>query len=793
MKNLSFALFFLLLLLYKTTSSSAQPAKVHFKSALDRIEAREFEKAILNLDKAIEADSMYPEAHEKRAWCYYNIGSFEKATKDYKVARRRKPQDKELKEQFAICLTRNENFDEAEKILNELLNEKKKNPELFTYRAECRVKSGNYNGAIEDGNIAAEDDKKNHRARFIRAIAYDSLKNIQMAIMDYEKAISIYEKYFAEERASDSQTLRKYFTSPMLMCMKNNDPDKALQFSEKGLQLLSGDAELIWLRGRCYANKMQWVNAIQEFNKSISQNDRNSEYFTDRGFAFLSQSKNEEALSDFSRALILNGKSHRAFYGKAGAEQALNMTKEAMTDYEKAMLIWPGNKTYKEAFAKAQEAYREKFREHDKPEVVISKPYIKADGNMVVPRDEQAFEIQGMAKDKSQIASIKINDIAVDFDASSLNPVFVHRMQTGNYQNITITVTDVFGNTSVSRYPVLRSEMSPPSIAVNIPEAKGNVLTIPDRNDYKMYLEGQISDQSRIESIKVNNVSAAFNTMQTNPSFAVSLDVAGVEKIEIVAKDENGNSGTANYTLNRSSNLQEVVNPMGKTWVIFIENSNYQYLPSLDAVSNDIAVVKRSMTGYRIDSIITRKNLSKTEMERFFSIDLRNMVNKYDVASLMIWYSGHGKVTTDNGYWLPTDANKKDEYSFFPTTNLKGYLKSYKTVKHHLVIADATETGPAFYLAMRDVSPWQCGDWQATRLKSAQVLSSADPERKNETSAFSSAFAQTLQNSQDKCVTIDHLSERVGKAVQRVQKQKPRFGNIQDMGDENGTFFFIKK
>jgi tetratricopeptide (TPR) repeat protein len=575
--------------------------------------------------------------------------------------------------------------------------------------------------------------------------------------------------------------------------VKGNDFDKALQLSEKGLSLSPNDAELLWLRGKCYSGKLQWANAIQEYNKSISINDRNSDYFIDRGFAFFNDSRNNEALSDFSRALTLNGKAHRAYFGKASVESAMKMNKEAMQDFEKAMMIWPGNQNYKDAFAKAQAAYREKFRENDKPELVLQSPFIRPDGTMVIPITEQAFEIQGLVKDKSQIASIIINDTPADFDAASLNPAFSYRMSPGNYQNITISVSDVFGNVNVVRYPVLRAETEVPRIRVDIPLPKGNVLTISDRKDYKMYLEGQVTDQSLIQSIKVNEVSASFNTKQLNPSFAVSLDVAGVENIQITTKDVNGNANSVNYILNRSSQVEEEINPMGKTWVVFIENSNYQYLPSLEAVSNDIAQVKNSMNGYRIDSIITRKNLSKTEMERFFSIELRNLVNKYDVASLMVWYSGHGKVTSDNGYWLPIDANKKDEYSYFPTTNLKGYLSAYKSVKHTLVVADATETGPAFYLAMRDVSPWKCGDWQATKLKSAQVLSSTEPERKNETSAFSKAFAQTLQSSTDKCVTIDHVSDRVSTAIQRVQKQKPRFGNIQDLGDENGTFFFIKK
>jgi hypothetical protein len=296
-----------------------------------------------------------------------------------------------------------------------------------------------------------------------------------------------------------------------------------------------------------------------------------------------------------------------------------------------------------------------------------------------------------------------------------------------------------------------------------------------------------------IDRIVVNNISAAFSPTKINPEFSLSMDLTGFDTLKITATDVFGNTSSNNYYINRSASALAQSNPMGKTWVVFIENSNYSFLPSLEAVGQDVATVKKAMSAYKIDSVISKKNLSKSAMEKFFSIELRDMLAKNHVNSLMIWYSGHGKATTDNGYWLPVDASKKDEFSFFPTSNLKGFLSSYKKVKHTLVIADATETGPAFYLAMRDVNPWNCGDWQATKLKSAQVLASAEAERINEASTFSKAFANALSSSQEKCITIEKVSEKVISTVQKNQRQKPKFGNIQDLGDENGTFFFIKK
>jgi hypothetical protein len=72
-------------------------------------------------------------------------------------------------------------------------------------------------------------------------------------------------------------------------------------------------------------------------------------------------------------------------------------------------------------------------------------------------------------------------------------------------------------------------------------------------------------------------------------------------------------------------------------------------------------------------------------------------------------------------------------------------------------------------------------------------VAAAEEARNDGATSFSKAFAKSLKANPDKCITIDRVSEKVINEVQKVQKQKPKFGNIQDMGDETGTFFFIKK
>jgi len=187
--------------------------------------------------------------------------------------------------------------------------------------------------------------------------------------------------------------------------------------------------------------------------------------------------------------------------------------------------------------------------------------------------------------------------------------------------------------------------------------------------------------------------------------------------------------------------------------------------------------------------------MTKAEMERYFSIELRDLVKKNQVKSLMVWYAGHGKFINDVGYWIPVDAKRDDEFTYFNINGLKAGLQGYgDVVVHTLVVSDACESGPGFYTAMRSVNEEPaCNNTTVAGLKSAQVFSSAGYELAVDNSKFTSTFANTLLNNKNACVPIESIVKSVTAAVATETGQKPKFGKIQGLEDMNGTFFFIAK
>jgi len=71
------------------------------------------------------------------------------------------------------------------------------------------------------------------------------------------------------------------------------------------------------------------------------------------------------------------------------------------------------------------------------------------------------------------------------------------------------------------------------------------------------------------------------------------------------------------------------------------------------------------LANYKINKVVHKQNMSKSDMEKFFSIELRDLVRANNVSSLLVWYAGHGKFVSNTGYWIPADAKPMMN---FPTT-----------------------------------------------------------------------------------------------------------------------------
>jgi tetratricopeptide (TPR) repeat protein len=617
---------------------------------------------------------------------------------------------------------------------------------------------------------------------YYRGIIYTKLNNDLFAKKEFEKSISK-DKKLPEPRLALAELL-----------LRTNDAQGAMDQCNEILRNDDRNTAGYLMRSEVYMKSLDYPNAINDLSKNILIEPDNPEFYLYRGKAYQEFNQHTNAINDFSKYISLNKGNPDAYFARAKSYEEIMNYSKAMEDYTKITELSEFNQEARKMLKDAQSRLYELNRETVPPEITVVSP-APVNESMEIKGDNKSVLISGKIKDQSKIKAFSINDEAVTTVEKGGENEFLAKINVEGVDKLTMTAVDDYDNTKSVTYSLVRTEINPPQVLVLAPYASDDGQIYLDRNDPTLFIQGKINDESKIKSVFIDGVTASYPIGELNPTFTATIDIMNKNKIVVEAEDIYGNKKTAEFRLNREGAEISATNPMGKTWAVFIENSHYTNFASLDGPVKDISTMQSALAKYEIHNYILKKDMTKAEMERFFSIELRDLIKTNQVKSLLIWYAGHGKFVNDVGYWIPIDAQRDDEFTYFNLSFLRGAMESYLTyLTHTLVVTDACESGPSFYQAMRsDLKKRSCDDWQATQFKSSQVFSSAGYELAVDDSQFTKTFANALQNNPNACMPIEDIVSAVSQAVSANNQQKPKFGKITGLKDEDGTFFFIAR
>jgi hypothetical protein len=208
----------------------------------------------------------------------------------------------------------------------------------------------------------------------------------------------------------------------------------------------------------------------------------------------------------------------------------------------------------------------------------------------------------------------------------------------------------------------------------------------------------------------VNGITASYVPDQLDPDFGVKLDLTGKDRVTVRAEDRFGNAAEVVYRVVReapptpapvaakpaTAPTPRTSPTTGTTWVVHIENSNYRSMPA--APGSDAKRMQQAFANYSVQRTITKKNLTKEQMERFFNVELRNLVRSNGVNTILVWYSGHGKTVGGKAFWIPVDGGLDDVHSYFNYGALKAQMQNYsESVRNTVVVSDAASSEASFY------------------------------------------------------------------------------------------------
>jgi tetratricopeptide (TPR) repeat protein len=758
-----------------------QNAKAFVKAGQKFMVSLNYEAAMEQFSRAIDVDPNNSAGYVARAEAYEGMLKYDEAYKDLQKALVMAPKDVKILLGLGRVCNARMNFEEALGYLNRATAIDKRNTLVYPEKVTTLMGLKRYDQALKasDTALLLKDISMNY---YQRGLVYVSLNNDVMGKRELEKAVS----------KDKNNPLPRIALVDLLI--KEGKIGEALGQANMVLQKDDKNTAAYAARSRVYVASMDFPNAINDVSKNIVIEPNNPKHYFDRGILYQKFNQHSNAINDFTKFITLKSDDPEVYFARAASYEEIQNIEKAIADYTKITELSEFDPNARKRLKEANDRLFAMNREAVAPEITILSPQPVGDV-LEVRGDNSTVLISGRIVDKSKIDTLLINKERIQVIENNGVYEFVASVSVAGVSSVVISARDVYGNLKTLNYGIRQTEIVPPRISVVAPYASDDGTIYLDNNNPTQRIEGKIADDSRIRSIFIEGTTASYTVNDLNPSFFATVDGMNKNKITIIAEDIYGNKQESVFSLNREGAQLAETNPMGRTWVVFIENSDYTTFASLEGPGKDITLMQRALANYQVHNVIHKRNMTKLELERFFSIELRDQIRANNVKSLMLWYAGHGKMINDIGYWIPVDAKRDDEFTYFNINGLRAAMEAYVNVINHLlVVTDACESGPSFYTAMRATDEKRsCDDYRATQMKSSQVFSSAGTELAMDNSQFTQTFYNSLVNNPNACIPIDEIVNNVKKAVVANQKQEPKFGKITGLRDENGTFFFIAK
>jgi tetratricopeptide (TPR) repeat protein len=758
-----------------------QNGKKFYKAGNEFVDSKKYEDAVTQFTSAIGAEPSNAEYYFARGNAYEMLLKYDEAYSDFEKAKVFDPKNVDVLVGLGAVCNKMGKYEEALKILNRASALDKRSASIYPEKITTLIGLEKYDQALKVSDTALLF-KENAKILFDRGQIYVKLNNDILGKKEFEKSLSK-DKTYVNSRLALADLL-----------LRAGNQGEALGQCNTVLKQDDRNTDAYLMRSKVYIASLDFPKAIDDISKNILIAPSKPEFYYTRGLYYQQFNQHVNAINDFSKLISLKPDDPDAYFARAKSYEETMSFDKAAADYQKITTLSEFDMRAQKMLKDAKARLFEINRETVPPEIMVLNPVPVSD-TLAMRGDNENLQISGKIKDKSSIKSFTINNQVVPFVSKNGESEFLANVDVEGLDKIAIVAKDDYDNEKSFTYNLKRTEIEPPKVTVIAPYASDDGQVYLDNNNPSIFVEGKVTDQSKIKSIFIEGVTASYAVNDLNPSFTASVDVTNKNKITVIAEDIYGNRQESEFKLNRDAATLNASNPMGKTWVVFIDNSNYQTFASLAGPVKDVNLMTRALGNYQISNIIHKQDMTKADMEKFFSIELRDLVKTNQVKSLLVWYAGHGKFINDVGYWIPVDAKRDDEFTYFNISGLRASMETYMNyLTHALVVTDACESGPSFYQAMRsDLKDRNCSDWQSTQFKSSQVFSSAGYELAVDDSQFTRTFANALSNNPKACIPIEEIVKAVSSAVGGNNQQKPKFGKITGLKDEDGTFFFIAK
>ncbi len=712
-------------------SVSAQGGKAFFKEGEKLREEQQLDQALEKYTLAIQVDPAMLKAYQARADIYNLQGKKAECAADRAKVAELVPSEAAYAAEAAKAYYELGDNAKALVLCEQALRVEPKQLSALETKVRCALAMNDLDKATAaaDAALAAKGTTDTYYPHGITRFATRDLKTAEF---DLDKVIEWNYQYEPAYVALAEVQLALYgqYSGPT---MQMRTLDKAIEKTTRALELNPASTDALFTRSKAYAMQKDYSKAIDDVSRCVALGRSDDAVFSQRARYYHGFGQHQNAINDLNKVLLKDAQNVELLLLRAECKEANVDLEGAIADLDAAKKAMEGNDAYDfDARRKVQEQRDrvdkqlfELNRESDPPVITVVDP-VHPGGVAQVSSVLSQVKVNGHVRDRNKLKRITVNGVEADFAKDERDPEFFVAVPLGpSAKEIVVEATDLYDNVATMSLRVERTEGIPPVLAVTSPNPGSDRIITVSASKEDLFIEGNASDGSIIRSISVDGIMASYIPDTNRTDFSIKLVIAGKDRFTVRAEDQFGNGTDMVYQIQRKAEAVAVVRPpvdngnkpvekptekpvekpmsganvsSGTTWVVFIENNEYRSFPALQGQGGDVAKMQKAFAKYNVQKTITKKNLSKQQLERFFSIELRDLVRSNKVNTVLVWYAGHGRTVGGKSYWIPVDGKKDDIYSFYNYGPLKGLIQNYsESVSNALVVSDAAGSEASFY------------------------------------------------------------------------------------------------
>ncbi len=221
----------------------------------------------------------------------------------------------------------------------------------------------------------------------------------------------------------------------------------------------------------------------------------------------------------------------------------------------------------------------------------------------------------------------------------------------------------------------------------------------------------------------------------------------------------------------------------------------------INQYSNDIATLNNAVRDAQAFEKVLKEKYGVTEVVALYdeAATLENILNAFDslrktiteADNLIIYFSGHGELVNNRGYWIPVDAVADKRRTYLANHEIKDLLFDLKA-HHILVIADACFSG-ALLERSRSTSVQRYYVMPSRWVMTSGQIELVPDGLPGYHSPFAKSLLTQLALNPKPHLSIRELWLNMREGITANSRQTPLCEPVREVNHQGGEYYFIDK